>query len=207
MDKAALINKLRRSGLSDSIVNAFSKVKRENFVPEKFASYTYEDVALPTAEGSSISQPSTVAFMLNLLEPKQGQKILEIGSGTGYVLALMSEIVKDGKIYGVEIIKDLAISSKKLLANDSNVQVVHKSGFGGLPEYAPYDRILVSASSSDIEIVRKFLPQLKDPGILVAPVKNSIFQIRKENGKITEKEFQGFAFVPLVKGDDDEKAD
>jgi len=103
MDKTALISKLTRSGLSDLIVNAFSKVKRENFVPEKFASYAYEDVALPTAEGSSISQPSTVAFMLNLLEPKQGQKILEIGSGTGYVLALMSEIVKDGKIYGVEI--------------------------------------------------------------------------------------------------------
>ncbi len=197
MDKTGLLKSLREKGFEDNIINAFAKVKREDFVPERLREYAYEDVALPLEDGSAISQPSTVAFMLRLLEVKQGQKILEIGSGSGYALALISEIIKNGKIYGIEINKDLAIKSKKLLSNDSNIDIINKSGFLGLSTFAPYDRILFSASCSDMRIPYNVLDQLKDEGIMVVPVQSSIFQIKKEDGKASEKEFPGFAFVPF----------
>ena len=199
MTKEELIDSLRKKGLSEDILKAFSKVRREDFVPERVVGYAYEDIALPVEDGSTISQPSTITFMLSLLELKQSQKILEIGSGSGYVLALISEIIKDGKVYGIERLKDLAIKSKKILSNDSNVEIIIRNGFNGLPEFAPYDRILISAAAD--ELPRRLYPQLKDPGIMVAAVKQSIFQVRKENGVISEKEFPGFAFVPLVKNE------
>ena len=199
MNKQQLIESLEKKGFPDKIIKAFQNVKREDLVPENLKSYSYEDIALPVEDGSSISQPSTVAFMLNLLELHQGQKILEIGSGSGYVLALMSDIIKDGKIYGIEINKSLAIKSKKYLEKDSNIEIISRSGFNGLPEFAPYDRILISASAP--EIPRNLYSQLKDSGIIVAAVKQSIYQIKKENEKITEKEFPGFAFVPLQNPD------
>jgi len=197
MDKSELLDSLKRKGFPDKIVNVFGKVKRENFVPENFVAYSYEDMALPLEDGSSISQPSTVAFMLKLLELKQGQKILEIGSGSGYVLALMSELIKDGKIYGIEINKGLAVKSKTKLSDDSNIEILCRDGSSGLKEFAPFDRILISAAAPVIP--SKLYDQLKDPGIIVSAVKQSIFQIKKENGQITQKEFPGFAFVPLRK--------
>lgn len=196
MDKEELIKSLRQKGFPEGILAAFAKVKRESFVPENLKAYSYEDIPLPIGHNQTISQPFTIAFMLNLLELKQGQRILEIGAGSGYVLALISEIVKDGKIYGVELIKELAIKSKKLLASDSNIVIINKSGFNGLKEFAPFDRILISAAAK--EVPRHLLEQLKDPGILVTPVKQSILQLKKENNKIIEKEFPGFVFVPLI---------
>ena len=203
MEKEKLSDSLRRKGFSDAVVNAIAKVKREDFVPERLAAYAYEDIALPTEDGSTISQPSTIAFMLDKLELKQGQKVLEIGSGSGYVLALISEIIKDGKIYGIERLMSLAVSSKKILARDSNIEIIHRNGFSGLPEKGPFERILISASAD--KIPRHLYPQLKDPGIMVAAVKQSIFKIKKENGEVTEKEFPGFAFVPLIKDSEKEE--
>ena len=191
-----LIKSLRQKGFGEEIAQAFAKVKREKFIPENMKGYAYEDTPLPIGYNQTISQPFTIAFMLKLLELKQGQKILEIGAGSGYVLELMSEIIKEGKIYGVELIKELAIKSKKLLSKDSNIIIINKSGFNGLKEFAPYDRILISASAK--EVPRHLLEQLKDPGILVSPVKQSIFQLKKEKGKVRKKEFPGFVFVPLV---------
>jgi len=196
MQKEELIHSLREK-FPEKIVSAFQKVKRENFLPDHLKSYAYEDMALPLEEGSTISQPKTISFMLELLELKQNQKILEIGSGSGYVLALLSEIIKNGKIYGMEIKKTLAINSKKLLEEDSNIEIFNRSGFDGLPEFAPFDRILISASCKDMRVPYNLTEQLKDKGILVAPVRESVFQIKKQNGKLKEKEFKGFAFVPL----------
>lgn len=197
MNKEELLEHLRRQGFNDKIVSAFAKVKREIFVPEHLIHYAYEDIALPTQDGSTISQPSTIALILNLLSLKQGQKILEIGSGSGYALALISEIIKDGEIYGVELNKSLAIKSKKIFENDSNIKIFNTNGFNGLKKFAPYDRILLSAAGDSIP--SHLIHQLKEDGIIVAPVKQSIFFIKKENGKITEKEYPGFAFVPLIK--------
>jgi len=197
VNKEELLASLKKKGFSEPVINAFSKVKREDFVPEHLIGYAYEDIALPVMEGSTLSQPSTVAFMLNLLDVKDNQKILEIGSGSGYALALLSEMNPNGKVYGIEILRELAIRSKNYLENKKNVEVVMRDGSQGLPEFAPFDRILISASCP--EVPTNLLPQLKEDGILVAAVKQSIFQIKKENQETLEKEYPGFAFVPLRK--------
>jgi protein-L-isoaspartate(D-aspartate) O-methyltransferase len=193
-----LLKRLREQGFPEEIISAFNKVKREAFVPDQFTTYAYEDIAIPLEDGSSLSQPSTIAFMLKLLEPKQGNKILEIGSGSGYALSLISEIIKSGKIYGLEINPRLAVKSKQILENDSNIEIINKSGLSGLPDNAPYDRIIVSASYPNKKYIDPLLDQLNDKGIIVAPVLNSILQVKKESGKIIASEFQGFAFVPFV---------
>lgn len=197
MDKLELLNNLRKKGFPSMVVDSFGKVKREDFVPDKYAAYSYEDMALPLEDGSTLSQPYTVAFMLTLLELKQGQKILEIGSGSGYVLALISEIIKDGKIYGIEINRRLAVKSKKILSKDSNIEVVSRDGSEGLKEHGPFDRILISASAE--ETPEHLISQLKDRGIIVAAVRQSIIQIKKEGKNTAKKEFPGFVFVPLRK--------
>ena len=197
MQKNELLDKLKNQGYSEKIVSAFENVKREQFVPEHILHYAYEDIALPLENGSTLSQPSTVAFMLKLLDLKQGQKILEIGSGSGYTLAILSQIIKQGKIFGIELNSKLAINSKKTLQNDSNIEIFNRNGFNGLKEDAPFDKIILSAAAKSIP--SHLIHQLNDPGTLVAPVNQSIFFIKKENGKIIEKEFPGFAFVPLIK--------
>ena len=194
MNKKELIMLLQGRGFPDKIVKAFKKVNREAFVPSNLQEYAYDDIALPLKRGSTISQPSTIAFMLDLLELEGKEKVLEIGSGSGYVLALLSQLTKE-QIYGIEIIKELADESKKILKKYKNISVFNKDGSKGLSSKAPYDRIIVSASFK--EIPTQLYPQLKDNSILVAPVKGSIYQIKKENGEITKREFPGFVFVPI----------
>src|SRR3989344_8725032 len=105
----SLIKVLKEKGFSGNIISAFEKVKRESFIPEQFSAYAYDDMALALDDGSTISQPSTIAFMLNLLDLKQNQKILEIGSGSGYALSLISNIIKNGEVYGMELNRGLSI--------------------------------------------------------------------------------------------------
>lgn len=196
MNKKQLIEGLKAEGFGDDIINAFSKVKREDFIPIEFRESAYEDIPLPIGLGQTISQPYTIAFMLNLLELHDNLKILEIGSGSGYVLALINEISKNSKIFGVEIVKEISEKSKKVLKNYKNIKVVHGNGINGLKQKAPLDRILISASAD--EIPEHLYSQLKDNGILVCVVGNSIYQIKKLKGKIIKKEFPGFVFVPLI---------
>lgn len=193
-----LLATLKNKGIPDEIIAAFEKVKRENFIHERYIAYAYEDLPIPLSEGSSLPQPSAVAFMLSLLEPKQNQKILEIGSGSGYVLSLLSEIIKNGKIIGLEINQNLAIKSRRALENNSNVEIINRSGSFGLQEQAPFDRIILSASCKDEYIPTRLLDQLKEQGILVAPVKQSLIRYKKINGQIEKEEFPGFAFVNLI---------
>lgn len=202
MNKQQLIERLRAIGFSPKILEAFSEVKREDFVPEELERDTYEDTALPIGHGQTISQPYTIAVMLSELDLNEGQKVLEVGSGSGYVLALISKIIgKKGKVFGLEIIGKLAKKSKEALENYSNIKVYNKNGFNGLPEEAPFDRILVSAAVR--EIPKKLLSQLKDNGILVAP-KGPVFEqnivvIQRQGDKfITKSEIPGFVFVPFV---------
>lgn len=195
MMKKELLEKLNKHGFSLEILRAFSKVKREDFVPLDSKQSAYEDIALPLEKGATISQPYTIAFMLNLLELKRGQKILEIGSGCGYVLALLSEITS-GNIYGVEIIKSLAEKSKRYLKEYGKIKIYVDDGSLGLKMNAPFDRILISASAS--KMPEDLYGHLNPKGIMVVPVKNSIWQIKKKNGKIIRKEFPGFVFVPLI---------
>ena len=199
MQKEDLLRSLKNQGFSEKIIKAFEKVERKNFIPRKTKIYAYEDTALSIGYGQTISQPYTIAFMLSLLELGNKQKILEIGSGSGYVLALINELSKNSKIYGVERIKELAESSQKILKNKKNIQIIHGDGSKGLKKEAPFDKILVSAASD--EIPQKLITQLKIGSVLVAPVRNSIIQVKKFTNENKVKEFPGFVFVPLIEGD------
>lgn len=278
MNKEQLLKELRKQDFSEQILDAFEKIKRENFIPENLKSFAYNNEPLPIANGATISQPYTIAFMLTLLEldkltnadneklltdisndklvtdktnkqegsskyekpslsksqkfsinnngnnkiiellskhektssqnaeeykitNKNKIKILEIGSGSGYVLALINEIlkrsrIKNYEIYGIERIKELVKSSRKIFNENKNIKIIERDGSKGLPEKKPFDRILVSAAFE--KVPENLFNQLKNNGILVTPVKNSIFQIKKENDKIYKKEFPGFVFVPVI---------
>ena len=202
MDKQELLISLRKSGIPRKILEAFAKVRREDFVP----SYTpvkiiYEDIALSIGYNQTISQPYTIARMLNLLDLKKGQKVLEVGSGCGYVLALISEITEE-RVYGIERIKELAEKSRENLKG-YDVEIYNKNGAEGLKEKSPFERILISAGCK--EVPKTLLNQLTDRGILVAPVENtdeegcSLVKIqRKENKFIKSKPIPHFAFVKFV---------
>lgn len=230
MNKLQLLESLKREGFSKQILNAFSKVKRENFIPESIRHSAYEDTALPIGKAQAISQPYTIAMMFSLLELKIGQKVLEVGSGCGYVLALISEIIGDkGKVFGIEIIKELADKSRENLREYKNIKVYHGNGAKGLRDEnatlirgikrsrplvfrgesaretrgsLAFDRILISAACK--EIPKQLISQLKDKGILVAPVGSrcmgqSLVAIQKKKNKfITKKQIPGFIFVPFV---------
>jgi protein-L-isoaspartate(D-aspartate) O-methyltransferase len=199
MEKEALLSSLRIKGYNEVIVAAFERVRREKFVPQNLIGFAYDDIALPIEAGSTISQPSTIAFMLDLLDIKENGKILEIGSGSGYVLALIDSIMSNGEIYGLEIIQKLAVKSSSMLLDSERIKIFCKEGSEGLPKFAPFDRILVSASCPDMRVPSNLAEQLKDEGVLVAAVGQSIIQLKKQNGKIQQKEFPGFSFIPLRK--------
>lgn len=194
--KPELLVYLKQQGFSNKIINAFSKVKREDFIDKNLKQYAYENNPLSIGYGATISQPYTIAFMLNLLELTDNQKILEIGSGSGYVLALINEMSKNSKIYGIERIEELVEKSSNVLKSKKNITVICGDGSKGLKKYAPYNRILISASAE--KIPPYLYIQLKDNGIIVCPIKNSIFQIKRKGLRLEKKEFRGFIFVPLI---------
>lgn len=196
MDRAALLHHLKQQGFNERIVKAFATVKRERFVPAELKAHAYDDIALSLGIGSStISQPYTLAFMLQLLEVKDKQKILEIGSGCGYVLALLSVLAPHGSIIGVEIEKELVKRAQESLKGIKNTEVIAGNGFHGLPGKAPFERILLSAAAQ--ETPRHLLMQLTEDGIIVSPVGTRMVQLKKKGKEVSEKSFYAFAFVPL----------
>ncbi len=202
MDKTQLIQLLRKTGFSEKIINAFEKVPREKFVPENVKGMAYENIALPINESATISQPSTIAIALSMLRINEGYKVLEIGSGCGYVLALISEIIGErGKVFGVEILKELADKSRENLKNYKNIEIFNLNGKDGLNEKTPFNRILISAAIE--EIPEKILNQLDENGRIVAPIGRGFMQTltsikRVKNEFITEKKIPGFVFVPFI---------
>lgn len=203
MKKPQLILSLKNQGFSKQILNAFSKVKRENFIPKRLRNIAYNDIALPIGKQQTISQPYTIAVMLSMLELKQGQKVLEVGSGCGYVLCLISEIIGNkGNVFGIEIIKELSDKSKESLEDYRNIQIYNRNGAEGLEEKAPFDSILISAGCK--KIPKKLLSQLKNNGIIVAPIDSkyggqSLVALQKNKDKfVVKKEIPGFIFVRFV---------
>ncbi|AKF25124.1 L-isoaspartyl protein carboxyl methyltransferase [Sulfurovum lithotrophicum] len=182
------------------IIEAFKKVDRKNFIPESFGEYIYIDAPLPIGNDQTISQPSTVAFMLELLEPHEGDKILDIGSGSGWTTALLCSIAgKSGSVEGLERVESLVEAGKHNLSKfDFGPHCsIQKAGEALGKPGETFDRILVSASSS--EIPEELFAQLKPGGVLVIPVRNSIFRFRKlSDGRISKEEYPGFRFVPLI---------
>jgi len=196
MNKEILIKELKSQGISKKILESIKAIDREKFVPEEYKEMAYNNIALPLGEASTISQPYTLAFMLDMLDLKKDskQKVLEIGSGSGYSLALINNITK-GKTYGIEINKRVALNSKKNLEKNKDIKVFIKSGIKGLPEETPFDRILISASASEIPL--HLLNQLEKDGIIVSSVRTSIYKIKKTEKGPEIEEYPGFVFVPL----------
>jgi len=191
---------------SEAIKQAFLSVPREKFFPEESIGYAYSDDAFPIGCGQTISQPSTIAVMLEMLQARKAQKVLEIGAGSGYVAALLSEIVgKKGAVFGIEIVHELHQRAARALAEIGyeNIQLRCGDGRKGWKEEAPFDRILVSAAAGETQNL--LIGQLAEGGKLVAPVGGKFSQemvlLGKENGKAAEKERRCcFVFVPLKGG-------
>ncbi len=204
--KQQLIQDLINDGYlkTPGLIKAFKKIDRQDFVLPEYKKSAYENQALPILSGQTISQPATVAFMLELLEPASGQKILEVGSGCGWQTAMLAQIIgPGGKIFALEIIQSLIdFAQANLKKYDfSNIIMKYGDGWRGLPEAAPFDRIIVAAAAS--EIPRALKEQLTIGGHLVLPVgeieQSIVLLERKSHDEFVKTEFPGFIFVPLVK--------
>jgi protein-L-isoaspartate(D-aspartate) O-methyltransferase len=200
-----LVNGLIKQGYlrSDNLIEAFFNVERKEFVPEEFEAQAEVNIALPIGYGQTISQPLTVAFMLELLNPQAGQKILDVGSGSGWTTALLSFIVGEkGKVIALERIKELVEFGKKNVQKFSfhkkEMAVFYEAdGSRGFPDEAPFDRILVSASAKEVPPALK--EQLKIGGKLVISIGNDICCLEKRSADdFFEEKFPGFEFVPLI---------
>lgn len=208
-DNASLINHIRLKATmylddkprNEKVLEAMLRVDRKNFLPDAVKNIAYEDVPLPIGYGQTCSQPSMVAFMLDKLEIKEGNKILEIGAGCGYAAAIASILCgPTGIVYASEIIPELAEFMRMNLASYiENIVILAKDGSEGFPEYAPFDRILISAGVAS----KNFNPdilinQLSDNGILLYPeTYGNIYVIKKEGRNIKKTTYYGVSFVPL----------
>jgi len=201
-----LIDSLIKEGWlkTPDIIKAFRNIRREDFVTEDTKNLAELNEALPIDFGQTISQPLTVAFMLELLQPQAGDKILDVGSGSGWTSALLASIVgKKGKVISVEIIPELKKFGEKNIAKygfieKKIVKCILGDGSEGFKKEAPYDKILVSASGKNFPEALK--RQLKIKGRIVLPMQNSIWLfIKKSDNEFQKKEYPGFIFVPLVK--------
>jgi len=190
-------------GVQDSAtLYAMRMVPRHEFVPSALMNYAYDDTPLPIGSEQTISQPYIVALMTELIKPKKGQRILEVGTGSGYQAAVLAEIVKS--VYTIEILPELAASSEERLKRlgYDNVVVRCGDGYEGWKEFAPFDGILVTAAAEDIP--QPLIDQLKDGGILVIPVGSvmsvqSLTVVKKHGKDIETRTVLPVRFVPLIR--------
>ncbi|MDO8281244.1 MAG: protein-L-isoaspartate(D-aspartate) O-methyltransferase [Thermodesulfovibrionia bacterium] len=192
---------LRRRGILDErVLSAMEEIPRHVFVSDDLKYMAYDDCALPIGENQTISQPYMVALMTELLALKGDEKVLEIGTGSGYQTALLSRLAS--RVFSVERIEALALRAKKVLdeLNYGNVKISVSDGTLGLPEEAPYDAIIVTAAAPDIP--QAYIGQLKTGGRLVIPVGSRYSQVlqlvEKTSSGITVTESTGCVFVPLL---------
>lgn len=204
-NKEKLISSLIADGYlkTPQIIAAFRRIDRADFVSEKFKRDAYLNAPLPIGYGQTISQPLTVAFMLELLKPEKGDKILDVGSGSGWQTALLAEIAGEkGKVFGVEIIPELKEFGEKNIAKydfieKGIVKIILANGSAGFLKEAPFDKIIAGAMAAVPP--KAFLEQLKIGGRLVMPCAGSVWlMIKNSEDKFEKYEYPGFAFVPLV---------
>jgi protein-L-isoaspartate(D-aspartate) O-methyltransferase len=196
---------LKQKGITDeNVLKAVTAVPRHLFAFDSaLIERAYDDNAFPIAEGQTISQPFTVAYQTQMLEVKKGEKILEIGTGSGYQAAMLDEL--GARVFTIERVKKLFDLTKSLLPQLGypTVKCFYGDGFQGLPAFAPFDKILVTAAAPFVP--DDLLTQLKTGGILVIPVGEGDTQLMKRFTKISESEikeevFDAFRFVPMLPG-------
>jgi len=192
---------LRRRGIRDeNVLAAMEDIERHRFVPPGFTDSAYDDCALPIGEGQTISQPFMVALMTELLALKGDEKVLEIGTGSGYQSAVLSKLAAE--VYSVERIEPLALSAQSVLKElgCTNVHIVVSDGTLGLPGQAPFDGIIVTAGAP--EIPRGYMQQLKTGGRLVIPVgskfSQTLYRVIKTPEGADSSQSTTCVFVPLV---------
>jgi len=206
MDDAVLRKKmvevqLSRRGIKDKrVLDAFYKVERHRFIPKEYRSSAYEDSPVPIGSSQTISQPYIVALMTESLELSGEEKVLEIGTGSGYQTAILAELVTE--VYSIERINELAEKADKLLVNlgYQNIKIKIADGTLGWPEASPFDRIIITAASNVIP--EPLIKQLNENGILIAPLGRSFGQVltlaKKKVGMLQYQEICGCSFVPLI---------
>jgi protein-L-isoaspartate(D-aspartate) O-methyltransferase len=192
------------SQLSEGVARAMAKVPRHLFVPERYRAHAYDNNPLPIGQGQTISQPTIVAVMTELMAISPGDTILEVGTGSGYQAAILAELA--AQVHTIEIIPELAESAGRVLADLKyrNIKVHVGDGYAGLPQYAPFAAIMVTAAPP--EIPDTLLDQLKPGGLLVAPVGPrdgtqwlSVWR-KKADGDCEKQVIIPVRFVPMVKG-------
>jgi protein-L-isoaspartate(D-aspartate) O-methyltransferase len=192
---------LRARGITDErVLQAMARVPRHEFAPERYRDQAYEDHPLPITEGQTISQPYMVAIMLDALSLQPGDRVLEIGTGSGYVTALLAELTAE--VISIERHPALANSSGEILSRlgYKNVKITVGDGSRGVPETAPYDAIIVSAAAQ--QLPRELAEQLAEGGRLIIPVGGEDAQqlqlVQKQNGQLRTSLRELCRFVPLI---------
>ena len=197
-----LAEEIRRKGIKDDkVISAIEKIPRHLFLDSSFEKFAYQDVAFPIGSGQTISQPYTVAFQTELLQIKKGDKVLEVGTGSGYQACVLVEM--GAKVFSIERQHKLYLKTKPFLESIGYVpKLFYGDGYKGLPSYSPFDKILITAGAR--EIPKDLLGQLKVGGVMVAPIGEEDTQIMTSIQRINENEYQqkkygNFSFVPMLK--------
>ncbi len=199
-----LVQGIQAKGISDErVLAAILEIPRHFFLDSAFDEKAYEDIAFPIGEGQTISQPYTVAYQSQLLEIKPFQKVLEIGTGSAYQAVVLAEL--GAHVYTIERQKKLFEANKSFpwLKKYSSIKYFYGDGYQGLPTYAPFDRVIITAAAP--EVPAKLIEQLKPGGIMVIPVGAGDVQLMKritklDNGALKEEVFDRFSFVPMLGG-------
>ena len=198
-----LVDSIREKGITDeNVLQAMMNIPRHFFLDTALQDIAYEDRAFPIAEGQTISQPYTVAYQTQLLQVKQYDKVLEIGTGSVYQGTVLAEI--GAQVFTIERQKKLYEKNKNFIFRSKypNIKFFYGDGFEGLPTYAPFDKIIITAAAPNIP--PKLMEQLKVGGKMVIPLDEGKYQrmlrITKTEEEYDEESFENFSFVPMLKG-------
>jgi protein-L-isoaspartate(D-aspartate) O-methyltransferase len=195
-------SQLRSRGITNArVLDAMARVPRHRFVPAPLAGQAYDDGPLPIGEDQTISQPYIVAYMTEVLEPRDTDRVLEIGTGSGYQAAVLAELVQD--VYTIELIPALARRAKAVLdeLGYKNIHTREGDGYAGWPDAAPFDKIIVTAAPDTIP--QALVDQLAVGGIMVVPVgrgDQTMNIVRRTESGVVTRETLAVRFVPMVKG-------
>lgn len=197
-----LVNTIREKGIrSEAVLNAIGKIPRHLFMDSSFLEFAYQDKPFPIGSGQTISQPYTVAFQTELLNIRPKEKVLEIGTGSGYQACVLEEL--GAKVFSIERQKKLYLRTKKLLAElGYKAKLFYGDGYKGLPVYAPFDKILITAAAPELPETLK--EQLKTGGMIVIPEGHGDVQImrryiKNDDGSLKSENHGSFRFVPLLR--------